>query len=145
MAEKAAGPKAMIGGHKASLTGVDMVDTDADDKIKAPKRAKTKSDVMTAMGSGPFKEFFRKGLQDSADHALLLFITCNGIPPTVVNSPKFKNFVSVLNISYNPPSETTLSDKLIPNEAVNIQQATIQYLCTCRDLMITFDGGKLRS
>jgi hypothetical protein len=53
--------------------------------------------------------------------------------------------VSSLNTDYLPPSETTLSDRLIPDEAANIERATINYLWTCHNLTIMFDGGKLWS
>ena len=145
MAEKAVGPKASI--DSANLK--DDVDTEEEAGKKAPKRAKkTHSDVTSQpRGRRTLDEFVREGrknLQNAGDHALILFITCNGLPPSVVNSREFKNFVSTLNLDYKPPSETTLSERLIPDEAANIHQATIQYLRTCRDLTITFDGGKLR-
>jgi hypothetical protein len=148
MAEKAVGPKASIGN---ATNKEDDCDTEEEAGKKAPKRVKkTHWDVTTSQqrGNGSFKEFFREGrrnLQDAGDHALVLFVACNGLPPSVVSSKEFKNFVSTLNLDYVPASETTLSEHLIPDMAANIHQETIKYLRTCRDLTITFDGGKLRS
>jgi hypothetical protein len=144
MAEKAAGPKLQINRTKEYVDTEDEVE-----KASAPKKAKQNHPNATLQVThGSLDCFVREGkknLQNAGDHALLLFITCTGIPPTIVNSCEFKNLVSALNTDYCPPSETTLSDKLIPNEAAKIQQTTIKYLRTCRDLTITFDGGKMRS
>jgi hypothetical protein len=147
MAKNAVGPKAQVevdNNGEASETEVEVVETG-----RGLKRAKTDSAITSTLNSGKaFGGFVREGrkaLQDRATHALLLFITCCGVPPKVVDSLEFKNFVSVLNSDYSPPSETTLSDRYIPDEAANVDTATIAYLKTCRNLTITFDGGKLRS
>lgn len=88
--------------------------------------------------------YVKQGLQDKADHALTVMITCNGIPPNVVKSRSFKNFVSVLNAKYSPPSRSTLSERLIPSHAANICSAVIEFLSTQRDVTISFDGGQTR-
>lgn len=138
MAKNAAGPEAQIIG----------TDSESGAEGHGTKRARTEPAIAATSKSGTtFKPFFREGkkaLQNNADHALLLLITCCGVPPNVVSSKEFRNFVSVLNPDYHSPSESTLSDRLIPDEAANIDRATISYLKTCRNLTITFDGGKLR-
>jgi hypothetical protein len=146
-AKGSAGPRASI----LSSNGRTDTEDDAQDSLRVVKRAKTEPAIASSSNQGTgnsmlatFVKTGRKELKNNADHALLLFITCNGIPPSVINSREFKRFCSTLNTSYDPPSETTLSEKLIPAEAANIHCAVIQYLQTRQDLTITFDGGKLR-
>src|ERR1700675_3053065 len=74
----------------------------------------------------------------------MLFVVCNTIPPHVLDSQEFKNFVKLLNADYIPTSATTFADKLVPDESVKVQKAVISYLRTCQDLTITYDGGKIR-
>ncbi|KIJ07798.1 hypothetical protein PAXINDRAFT_89809 [Paxillus involutus ATCC 200175] len=94
-----------------------------------------------------FKSYVTEGrqeLKDKVDYAVMRFIVCCGIPPTTVDSDEFKTMVTTLNPRYPPPSSSTLTAKLIPNEAAKISLATKNYLATCRHLTITFDGGKTR-
>jgi hypothetical protein len=86
----------------------------------------------------------RKVLQDNGDYAVMKFYVCCGITPSIVDADEFKDLVSMLNPAYRPPSSTTLEDKLIVNEAAKISHATRTHLQTCRNLTITFDGGKIR-
>jgi hypothetical protein len=50
----------------------------------------------------------------------------------------------VLNGHYSPPSQTTFEDKLVPTYAAAMHIARLEYLKTCTDLQISFDGGKLK-
>ena len=68
----------------------------------------------------------------------------SGIPPTVVDSSDFKQYTSTLNSAYKLPSSTTLSQKLIPEEATKILRGMIEFLKACRNCTISFDGGKTR-
>ena len=51
--------------------------------------------------------------------------------------------MNILNGNYLPPSHTTFEDSLVPSYAAATQVTVINYLKMCRDLTITFDGGKL--
>jgi hypothetical protein len=144
MADKAVGGPAVV-----KVTGGDQ-SGEIDDAAPSPtlpaKRIKTSVSASSSKSSaldGYVREG-RKALQDRGDHALLVFVTCCGIPPKVVDAQEFKSFVSTLNTNYLPPSESTLRDTLIPEEAAKIHRAVINYLQGCRNLTITFDGGKLR-
>lgn len=86
----------------------------------------------------------RKVLKERADYAVMKYFVCCGIPPSIADTDEFKNLVSVLNSTYSPPSATTLEDKLIANEGAKISLAVVSHLKTCRNLTITFDGGKIR-
>lgn len=85
----------------------------------------------------------RKVLQDNGDYAVMKFLICCGIPPSIADADEFRDMVSMLNPAYRPPSSTTLEDKLIVNEAAKISHATRTHLQTCRNLTIMFDGGKI--
>ena len=52
--------------------------------------------------------------------------------------------MAALSPYYHPPSSTTLTEKLIVNEAAKLTAAVGKLLSTCRNLTITFDGGKIR-
>ncbi|KAI9510814.1 hypothetical protein F5148DRAFT_1274586 [Russula earlei] len=85
----------------------------------------------------------RKALEEKANKALIEFIVCCGIPPHIIQHQKFKNLVNVLNGNYIPPSRTTFEDSLVPSYAATTQLTVINYLKKCRDMTLTFDGGKL--
>ncbi|KAI9432864.1 hypothetical protein F5148DRAFT_1278703 [Russula earlei] len=85
----------------------------------------------------------RKALKEKANKALIEFIMCCGIPPRIIQHQKFKNLVNVLNGNYIPPSCTTFEDSLVPSYAAATQLTVINYLKKCRDMTLTFDGGKL--
>ena len=115
------------------------------------KRTRTESDVGSVQGPSskkPSLDVFitvgHKELKENGDYALMLLFACCGIPPTVVDSSEFKRYTSTLNSAYKPPSSTTLSQKLIPEEAAKILQGMIEFLKTCRNCTISFDGGKTR-
>lgn len=86
----------------------------------------------------------RQELKDKADFAVMQYIVCCGIPPKTVDADEFKFMISTLNSRYQPPSSSTLSSKLIPNEAAKLSLAAKQHLAKCHHLTITFDGGKTR-
>jgi hypothetical protein len=112
------------------------------------KRTRTESDAGTVASTSkkPMLDVFitegNKALKTNGDYALMLFITCAGVPPSIVDSDHFKKLVGVLNPAYKPPSSSTLAEKLIPEEAAKILQGMIAFFKTCRNCTITFDGGK---
>lgn len=83
-------------------------------------------------------------LKEKGDYAIMQFIVCCGVPPVTVDSNEFKFMVATLNSRYQPPSSSTLTSKLIPNEAAKLSLAVKQHLAKCRHLTITFNGGKTR-
>lgn len=85
-----------------------------------------------------------KQLKMNGDHALMLFVTCTGVPPDIIDSKEFRALCTTLNANYKTPCASTLSERLIPNECARITIAMVNYLKTQRDLTITFDGGKVR-
>ncbi|KAG1897103.1 uncharacterized protein F5891DRAFT_896508, partial [Suillus fuscotomentosus] len=94
-----------------------------------------------------FSPFISKGKQDlkeRVDHAVMKFIVCCGVPPTVVDSEEWKQLLLALNPNYHTTSSTALTKSLILKEAAKISEGIKDYLHMARHLTITFDGGKVR-
>jgi len=104
--------------------------------VGRPSGSKSVYDLARQSGKQQFK--------NRADFALLLFLCCNCLPPYVVDSRHFKQLVKVLHPWYKPPHSSTIADNLVPTEATRVRGLQIAYLKTCRDLSISFDGGKIR-
>jgi hypothetical protein len=85
----------------------------------------------------------KKELKEKADCALVEFIICCGVPPHILQKKHFQHFVNILNGKYFPPSRSTFKDNLVPTYAATIRLTIINHLKECRDLMLSFDGGKL--
>ena len=86
----------------------------------------------------------RKKQKEECNYHLMRCIVCCGIPPTIINLEEWKEMMAALNPYYHPPSSTTLTEKLIVNEAAKLTAAVGKLLSTCQNLTITFDGGKIR-
>lgn len=86
----------------------------------------------------------KKNLTENANNALTLFLVCNGVPPVVVDSGEFKDFVSILNNSYLAASSSTVRDRLVPSSSTIAHANLIAHLRATRNLTIGFDGGKTR-
>lgn len=154
LAKEAKGPPIVL--PKPSGSGVVI---DDEDGTTAHPSKRTKTAGTTPMMSSASSSSIQKGslsgyvtegkkaLKERADNALTLLIACNGIPPRIVDSAEFKRYSAALNSNYQPPSATTLSEKLVTGEleAARIDCAIHEFLKGCRDLTITFDGGKARS
>ncbi|KAI6023515.1 ribonuclease H-like domain-containing protein [Pisolithus microcarpus] len=82
----------------------------------------------------------RKKQKETGDYHIMKFIVCCGIPPTVMDSAEWKEVVAALNPHYQPLSSTTLTKKLIVNEAAKITATINKILLGCHNLTITFDG-----
>jgi hypothetical protein len=67
-----------------------------------------------------------------------------GIPINKVNLPEWKALLQHANPLYEPMSASTLEDSLIPREASRVRTLALEYLRTCENLSITFDGNTTR-
>lgn len=85
----------------------------------------------------------KKELKEKADHTLVEFIICCGIPPHVLQKKHFRHFVNVLNGKYLPPSWSAFEHNLVPTYAATLRLTIINHLKESRDLMLSFNGGKL--
>ena len=90
-----------------------------------------------------FKTEGRRVLEKDANNALVEFIVCCGLVPNILTSPTFKCFMGSLKTRYTPPSRNKLEDYLVPTYAVVVRTSILAHLQTCRNLNISFDGGKL--
>lgn len=115
-----------------------LIDRDLTESLSSSRQP-----IRAGKSFGKYRTEGRKALEEKGNKALIEFIVCCGIPPRIIQHQKFKNFVGVLNGNYLPPSRTTFEDSLVPSYAAATRLTVINYLKTCRDLTLTFDGGKL--
>ncbi|KAF9230189.1 hypothetical protein BU15DRAFT_33786, partial [Melanogaster broomeanus] len=150
--KKAIGPPAIVPGSQSRARMVEE-EMDVTETITqtTPATSSAITPLVTILAPGPsqtklkgFQTEGRKVLQDRGDYAVMKFFVCCGIPPSNVDADEFKDMVSALNPTYHPPCSTTLEDKLIVNKAAKIGHAVRIHLQGCRNLTITFDGGKIR-
>ena len=117
------------------------IQVDAEDKGAPHKRAKTVQNTLTdvTIATG------RVRYQDEVSLSIVELFAVNGIPPSVLDSSQWKMFVAVATRSkFNSPSSTMLTEKMIPAEAALICKYQSDFLQTCTNLTITFDGGFTR-
>ena len=118
-----------------------QIKTDTDNQDAPHKKAKTVRSSLAeiAVTAG------RTKFQDEVSLAVVeLFAVC-GIPASVLDSSHWKKFVEVATCSkFNSPSSSTLTEKLIPAEAALVRKHQSDFLRTCVNLTLTFDGGSTR-
>lgn len=100
--------------------------------------------VKGKLPTGKWAKEALKTLHDDVNVKLTELVANCGLPPSAIGHRSFRDFVSTLNNKVSLPSVTTLEDSIIPSYAVSVRDMQLEYLRTCRDLTITFDGGKLR-
>ena len=118
-----------------------QIRTDTENQGAPHKKPKTIQGTITdiAVTTGKIK------YQDEVDLAIVQLFAANGIPANVLDSPQWKKFVEVVSHSKgNSPSSTTLTKKLIPAEAALVRKYQTEFLQTCANLTLTFDGGSTR-
>ncbi|KAG2158711.1 uncharacterized protein EDB93DRAFT_1076704, partial [Suillus bovinus] len=133
-------------GSKSNLDSNDVMLLDVEDRLMKKPRMELQvvsSSKQVASFNKKYVTEGHKALKEKGDQALMLFVTCTGIPPHVIDSDEFKAFCSILNANYKSTSATTLADTLIPNKSARITKMMFDYLKTQRDLTVTFDGGKI--
>ena len=97
----------------------------------------TLTDVATTTGKAKY--------QDKVNLAIIELFAVSGVPPSVLDSLQWKKFVEVAtNSKCNPPSLMMLTQKLIPAEAALVRKYQADFLRTCVNLTLTFDGGSTR-
>jgi hypothetical protein len=131
MASKATGGKAKVVGAKS-----DSEDCVVGMEITEPLMKKVK-ELQVASSLKVVSQFNKayiteghKVLKKNGDHALMLFITCPGVPPHIIDSDEFRALCTTINANYKPACATTLPEGLIPNECARISIATLDYLKT---------------
>ncbi|KAG1846510.1 hypothetical protein C8R48DRAFT_677837 [Suillus tomentosus] len=133
-------------GGKAKVTEA-ALDSDSNENVLPLEKARMEFQAASSLKPVvPFNKAYitegTKQLKMNGDHALILFITCTGVPPDIIDSKEFRALCTTLNANYKTPCVSTLSERLIPNECARITITMVNYLKTQHDLTITFDGGK---
>ena len=81
-------------------------------------------------------------LQDQVNLAVVELVAVTRVPATILDSLQQKKFMEVATRSRcNSPSSMTVVQKLIPAEAALVRKYQADFLCTCVNLTLTFDGG----
>ncbi|QRV88284.1 hypothetical protein RhiJN_16302 [Ceratobasidium sp. AG-Ba] len=101
-----------------------------------------------ATHSDIFASFWDQGELDfraQATLATVCFICATGVPPRILDSPKWRHYNSIIlaktsSHRYCPPSATTMSDKLIPARAAQVTLDVRQILSNQSNLTLSFDG-----
>jgi len=98
---------------------------------------RTLADIATTAGKTKY--------QDEVNLAIVELFAVSGIPASVLDPPQWKKFVDVATRSKcSPLSSTILTEKLIPAEAALVRKYQTDFLRTCLNLTLTFDGGSIR-
>lgn len=97
-----------------------------------------------------FKSFKTAGKEErslKSNHLLLKLLCTAAIPPVVVDSEEWKQFVASLDVTGGVKlyCSTTFSDTYIPKEAARVTLLSIAKLKKLKNLTISFDGGTTRS
>ena len=122
-------------------TNPKQIQTDTENQGAPYKKAKTVQKTLAniAITAGKTK------YQDEVNLAIVELFAVSGIPASVLDSLQWKKLVEVATRSKcNPPSSTMLTEKLIPAEAALVRKYQSDFLRTCTNLTLTFDGGSTR-
>ena len=79
------------------------------------------------------------------NQAVLNLICGTGIPPTIVDTDEWKNFISTIDNGVSTFSSTSFVDTYIPGEAARITEEKIQMLSKVKNLTISYDGGTTKA
>jgi hypothetical protein len=103
----------------------------------APSLAKGGIEVFAA-----FQTEGTKQLKEDANLALTHVVACNPVAPNLVDTDEFKKFCYVLNPKYKLPCGSTVRSVLIPDHALEIRGAIVDYLSHRPNNTLSFDGAK---
>ena len=78
------------------------------------------------------------------DADIVQFFCVGGLAPSKANLPEWKQIFRHAVPSYQPASSSKLEEYHIPSEAAHVRTKQLEYLRTCTNLCITFDGQKIR-
>ena len=118
-----------------------QVQADTENQGPSYKKVKTIQNTLTdvVVAAGKVK------YGDEVNLCIVELIAVNAIPAIVLDSLQWKRFVeTVSRTKFNSPSSSTLTEKLIPGQAALVRKYQIQFLQTCSNLTLTFDGGSTR-
>lgn len=76
--------------------------------------------------------------------ALMSWMTCLGLPPTILSSPYSKHFFGILGPHWKVPSSTTYATNMLPSEASYVRSAVLEHIRQFDILTVSFDGWMSR-
>lgn len=118
-----------------------LIQIDTGDQGATHKKPKTLENALVNIATAGGKIEYR----DKVNLAIVELFAVSGIPPRILDLPEWKKFVDAATHSKcNPPSATMLREKLIPAEAALVRKYQADFLRTCVNLTLTFDGGSTR-
>jgi hypothetical protein len=95
--------------------------------------------------SAPIEDAQARQLKtDKVNHALLKVLCDRMIPPSIVDSSKWREFVHSLDENINTASGTTISVNFVTTEAAFVRSESIKKLSQLNNLTLSFDGGTTR-
>jgi hypothetical protein len=77
--------------------------------------------------------------QDKVDHIITCLICVCDLVPNLIDSPEWKELLTLLNSNYHIMSGDTFANKYIPQKAVFVSDLQIKILKELNDLTLTFD------
>jgi hypothetical protein len=86
----------------------------------------------------------RQELQTKLDHCIMKLICVAGLVPHILDSPEWKEFVSIANPKYRVTPSDQFEEKIIPSEAAYVRKQVLQILQKQENLTLTFDGNSTR-
>lgn len=100
-----------------ATTAVTQLDEPATKKPRVQVQAKLDVEQLQATGKKA-KDELLKLFQARVDHVIMRLICVRGLVPNLIDSPEWKELMTLLNGSYHPTSGDLFHDKIIPREAV---------------------------
>ncbi|KAG8941617.1 hypothetical protein FRC04_004137 [Tulasnella sp. 424] len=76
--------------------------------------------------------------------ALMSWMTCLGLPPTILSSLYSKHFFGILGPHWKVPSSMTYATNMLPSEASYVRSAVLENICQFDILTVSFDGWMSR-
>lgn len=76
--------------------------------------------------------------------ALMSWMTCLGLPPTILSSPYSKHFFGILGPHWKVLSSTTYATNMLPAEASYVRSAVLEHIRQFEIVTVSFDGWMSR-
>ena len=135
----------------AKLAIASAADKEELDTQQALEPTQKKARAQSTLDIGQLRNVGQRGKEESwqlfqakVDHVVMRIICVRGMVPHLVDSPEWKELMSLLNGLYHPTSAHGFADHHIPCEAVYVREKQIELLWETNNLTLTFDGTSTR-
>ena len=110
-----------------------------------PTPSQDKLDVSAFRAAGKkLKAEERERMQKKIDHAIVRLICVRNPIPHIIDSPEWKEMMTLLDPNYHPTSSDSFVEKYISQEAVYVRERQLERLKEEENLTLTFDGTTIR-